>query len=385
MSPNHDEDSWVYVDDTDPRIVYSGGDWVGSESVNRGSSSKSGAWNGTLHGATTEGATAAIAFVGSEIGVVASVLTDQYGWPAVGISIDGIQQTITTFPLGNVSARTTHLSNATIFSSSVGPGDHVLTITNINGTSPNPFWLDCIFYKPLILSGNASTTSRPPSEKVSSVELDTDASSTRSLVTPERSYSSSLAVVSSGPTRYTEATDTRTSPAKNYTSAIVGGILGGIIGAVLLALLGYYCFKHRRKYWYHADEIVPADVGSRKRVSLFESSHPSIHQATDAFAHEPHPQYPAPAMTWPEKAEHGRGPCMPLPATAAGARTSPSLPLSRSKSFIETMRNRLLPPVSRHGASRGRTMEREVDAGYLIPSMVDGMTSAGRLPPPYTG
>ena len=77
------------------------------------------------------------------------------------------------------------------------------------------------------------------------------ASSSSKRIELRSSYSPSFE--SSDFSRYTEATDTGTPPTKNHTSVILGGILGGIVGAVLLALIGYYCFKHRKKYWYHAD------------------------------------------------------------------------------------------------------------------------------------
>ncbi|KAI0658697.1 hypothetical protein C8Q70DRAFT_1069316 [Cubamyces menziesii] len=233
MSSN--EDNWVYVDDVDPRVVYSDGDWISS--VHRGSSSgKPEAWNG------------------SEIGVVASGFTNQDGWPAVDISIDGIRRILNTLPMGDVSTRSTRFTNPTILSSRFDPGDHVLTITSINGTASNPFWLDCIVIKPLSHSNNDLTASRPLPEGVSVSTGDvgsSKASSSSKRIELRSSYS--LSFESSDFSRYTEATETGTPPAKNHTSVILGGILGGIVGAVLLALIGYYCFKHRKKYWYHAD------------------------------------------------------------------------------------------------------------------------------------
>ncbi|KAH9884960.1 hypothetical protein C8Q73DRAFT_347229 [Cubamyces lactineus] len=251
MSSN--EDSWVYVDDADPRIVYSHGDWISS--VHRGSSSKREAWSGTLHGTTAEGATATITFTGSEVGVVTSGLTNQDGWPAVDISIDGIQQAIHTLPMGNVNARTTRFTNFTFLTSLVDLGDHVLTITHINGTASNPFWLDCIFFKSPPHSTDAWKVPYPSSEgsllPTAGIGPSMMPSSSETF---ELKDSPLFPFTLSGFSRYTEATDARTSPVKNHTGIIVGGILGGVVGATLLALIGYYCFKHRKKYWYHADD-----------------------------------------------------------------------------------------------------------------------------------
>ncbi|CDO77247.1 hypothetical protein BN946_scf184747.g60 [Trametes cinnabarina] len=146
---------WVYVDDTDPSIVYSGGDWI--TSARSGPSSVSGVFDGTLHGAQTEGITATFKFTGSEVGVIGtSGWTDKYGWPAVDFSIDGVQQDTSTFPPG-ISA-TTLFTNVTFFDSPVSPEAHILTITNLNGTAPNTFWFDYIFYRPLAGEGGGSAT-----------------------------------------------------------------------------------------------------------------------------------------------------------------------------------------------------------------------------------
>lgn len=54
---------WVYVDDTDPSIIYSGGDWKVSK--DEGPSSDLGVFNGTLHGAIFQGITATLKFTGA--------------------------------------------------------------------------------------------------------------------------------------------------------------------------------------------------------------------------------------------------------------------------------------------------------------------------------
>ncbi|KAI0328210.1 hypothetical protein GY45DRAFT_1338294 [Cubamyces sp. BRFM 1775] len=133
--------NWYYFDDTDPRIVYSGGNWTAS--VNNGPSSVPGVYNKTLHGASKQGLTATLSFTGTAIAVVgASGLTGKYGRPAVNFAIDGVQQQTSL-----VSPGVTYnflAPNVTFFSLSVPMGWHILSITNLNGTAPNTFWLDYI-------------------------------------------------------------------------------------------------------------------------------------------------------------------------------------------------------------------------------------------------
>ncbi|KAI1784079.1 hypothetical protein LXA43DRAFT_902313, partial [Ganoderma leucocontextum] len=140
---------WVFVDDADPRIQYSRG-W---QAFVNGSE-----LDGTKHGAAAAGLTASFSFTGTQVAVVGSLgSVDVHGIPTTLYALDGVEAGLYTAP---VIAPGFFELNVTFFSSkSLAPGEHTLVVTNVNGTSPNVFWLDFIGYIP----SAASTTTAPSS------------------------------------------------------------------------------------------------------------------------------------------------------------------------------------------------------------------------------
>ncbi|KAL7282794.1 hypothetical protein ACG7TL_004271 [Trametes sanguinea] len=127
------EGGYVYVDDSDPKVVYSG-DW--------GISNTEYAWHETLHFASEEGSTASLKFTGTWISVVGGGGdTNQFGYPSTSYVIDG--KNYKTLQTSADASHDTYFDNVTMFTSpTLDAGEHTLVITNLNGTKPNTFWLD---------------------------------------------------------------------------------------------------------------------------------------------------------------------------------------------------------------------------------------------------
>ncbi|KAI0328213.1 hypothetical protein GY45DRAFT_1255528, partial [Cubamyces sp. BRFM 1775] len=135
------QDGWVYVDDADTRIQYSD---------NWGVSSIQYAYEGTLHAASVKGATATFKFTGTGVSVTGGEGdVQQYGWPSSSYTIDG--KLYETYNVVDA-----HLSDPTAFSyqttyfttQGLSAGQHTLVITNLNGTTPNTYWIDYIAFLP---------------------------------------------------------------------------------------------------------------------------------------------------------------------------------------------------------------------------------------------
>ncbi|KAI0758001.1 hypothetical protein C8Q74DRAFT_291487 [Fomes fomentarius] len=262
-----DAPAWVTVDDADPSIQYSSG-WQANTDVG-------GLLDGTRHGATTAGMTVSFRFTGTQVMVAGSMGSwDVQGVPTSQYDIDS--RTVGTFtaPIIEPGFR---ISNQTYFTSDdLPPGEHQLTITNVNGTKPNVFWLDYIAYLPAITPSSTPTPSESASlSRSSSTALSTPSSSSASSTpssassttissapsassttpissdpsTPSNSFSSTLSAssTSSAPSSFAsggQQSDT-TSAKPSYTAVIVGGAIGG--AALLAAILVLIYCKLRRQ------------------------------------------------------------------------------------------------------------------------------------------
>lgn len=187
-------------------------------------------------------------------------MMDVYGWPVMGFSIDGVQQYMNTFPPGISAALFT---NATFFNTPVTPGEHLLTITNLNGTAPNTFWLDYVFYMPL------TDAESPPTSSTTKLAIGFSLTEITSHTTSwPRSVSTSHGpTVTSGDGSAVPGgsalpqlspsgaglTDPHPSAA-NHTGAIIGGAVGGIVLLVLVAtFVVLRCFRRHEENWDNVD------------------------------------------------------------------------------------------------------------------------------------
>ena len=220
----------VTIDDFDPRIKYSAG-W---EAFTTG-----GSFNGTKHGAEVAGLAATFNFTGkpatflqsdrklttctqrsgtwvSVYGPLGSV--DVYGVPKTVYEIDGVfagSYTAPVVPPGGVVANVQYFSSAALT-----PGAHTLVITNVNGTSPNVFWLDYIRYTP----SSAATTSAAAT-----------------------SAGQTAASTTSAPAAATGTADAGAQGSSTHTAAIAGGVAGGVALVALLAAVLFYFLRFRRR------------------------------------------------------------------------------------------------------------------------------------------
>ncbi|KAI0658695.1 hypothetical protein C8Q70DRAFT_182730 [Cubamyces menziesii] len=279
------QNAWVYVDDADTRIQYSD---------NWGVSSIQYAYDSTLHAASVKGATAAFTFTGIGVSVTGGQGdVQQYGWPSSSYAIDG--KVYETYNVVDA-----HLSDPSAFSyqttyfttQDLSAGQHTLVITNLNGTSPNTYWIDYIAFLPpgSSTSGNlgpggglsssqqsSSSTSptRTQQSSQTSVSESTSANTSSSGFTSATSSSAGSTSQSSS-TQRSSATTSPSSQAGGATlgatsgapsapgaqntgivaadtsshsqnvGAIIGGAVGGAVVLALLAILGVYLYLRRR-------------------------------------------------------------------------------------------------------------------------------------------
>ncbi|EIW61144.1 uncharacterized protein TRAVEDRAFT_43971 [Trametes versicolor FP-101664 SS1] len=219
----------VDVDDEDPlgRIIYSSG-W-GVDEV-------AGAYNDTLHWAEGGGLTATFKFTGTLVSVMVCVEeTKDGGYPSASFVIDGQNYgTVAASP-----SSTESLFNITLFTSPNLPaGEHTLVVTNLNGTRPNVFWLDRIWYiSSAVSNATSSSASSAASTAASSGPSPSPASSSPSSASPsETPAPPAIGVSGSG--------SSAGSHGQNL-GAIIGGSVGGAVALILLALAGFYFFKRR--------------------------------------------------------------------------------------------------------------------------------------------
>ncbi|KAI9059990.1 hypothetical protein FKP32DRAFT_1679281 [Trametes sanguinea] len=284
---------YVYVDDSDPNVVYSG-DW--------GVSNTQYAWHGTLHAASEEGATASLTFKGTWISVVGGGGdTNQFGYPSTSYVIDG--KNYKTLQTGADASHDTYFDNVTMFTSpTLDAGEHTLVITNLNGTKPNTFWLDYFWYPALDDASDGSDAGSSSTHETTSQASRTSATShstTSSSSTAATSFStssstsnssmSSSATTSSGSSSSTSSSSLASSSSSTATGAssipsavpgsdsvsaslpvpsqtagndkdlsvgasgrsqnvgaIVGGAIGGAVFLALLAILAVYLYLRQR-------------------------------------------------------------------------------------------------------------------------------------------
>ena len=154
------------------------------------------------------------------VGSLGSV--DVYGVPTTSYSIDGTILANYTAPVIDPGF---FQLNVTFFTSpTLTPGKHTLVITNLNGTSPNVYWLDYIRFSP---SPDTSPT--------------TSVLSTTS--TPSSTTSVQASTTTSNAATQTGGNSLKSKP---NAGAIAGGIVGGVALVVIVGLLVWW-FRRRRR------------------------------------------------------------------------------------------------------------------------------------------
>ncbi|KAL1944393.1 hypothetical protein VTO73DRAFT_3578 [Trametes versicolor] len=287
----------VDVDDEDPlgRIIYSSG-W-GVDQV-------PGAYNDTLHWAEGGGLTATFKFTGTLVSVMVCVedIKDG-GYPSASFVIDGQNYgTVAASP-----SSTQSLFNITLFTSPNLPaGEHTLVVTNLNGTRPNVFWLDRIWYISSAVSNSTSSSAlSAASTAASSGPSPSPALSSPSLVSPSTTPPPpAVGVSGSG--------SSAGSHGQNL-GAIIGGSVGGAVALILLALAGLYLFKRRSARSARDSEphIAPFGHDSSEDATPFVGHRPQF-----AFTTSSDPTAPSPSFL-------SNGPGSIISSSATASATSP--------------------------------------------------------------
>ncbi|KAI0705756.1 hypothetical protein C8T65DRAFT_236271 [Cerioporus squamosus] len=312
------------VDDTTPAVQYAPG-WIWDQLVDE--------VDHTRHGAAISGLTASLGFSGTGIQVVGTLgASDSNGQPRTTYTIDGA--VVGSFNAPVTPSGQTHY-NVTFFSKlDLSPGDHEIVITNLDGTSPNHFWLDyfLIYKSPPPNNGPSITTTPPPhsitttttshsfsstltkpppdpspSSTVTSTSSSTSSSSSPVSASASNSISTSSSAAISGsttssassassngtiypaPLQVSQTISGSGSSAVNTTTPLatveanvsqqkghtdVGAIAGGVAGGLALFVLLAFVFLWRRRYRRAREEIVPfGSVLPRDRYDF--SSQPS--------------------------------------------------------------------------------------------------------------
>ena len=151
------------------------------------------------------------------------------GWPSTSYAVDGVVYETYDFVTASGYSDATQLRyQVPYFTLQDLPAvDHILVITNLNGTAPNTYWLDYIRFLPF---GSGSSASANPG-LTSSPILTSTPSSTPIVTVP----ASTMGDDSAGDSR--------------REGAVVGGAVGGgIILVVFLAISATYLYMRQRRY-----------------------------------------------------------------------------------------------------------------------------------------
>ncbi|RDX47793.1 hypothetical protein OH76DRAFT_716961 [Lentinus brumalis] len=155
------------IDDGDSAVQYSAG-WVHDLGFQP-------AVYHTRHGAVGKGSSVSLTFV--EV-VTTLDPTPQGGRPTTSYTIDGSHVATVTAPFAPNAL--TQFNITTFSKNGLPPGSHVLNITNMNGTSPNIFWIDYfLVYDPPASRPQESMTATHPT----TIPIGSDPATTHS-VTP---------------------------------------------------------------------------------------------------------------------------------------------------------------------------------------------------------
>ncbi|KAI0691300.1 hypothetical protein C8T65DRAFT_83204 [Cerioporus squamosus] len=156
----------MLIDDGDPAVQYSAG-WAYDQGF-------APAVYHTRHGAAVAGTNVSLTFDGTGIDVVTTLdPTARAGRPTTSYTIDGVHVETKTAPFA--SSGLTQFNFTAFSRKDLPPGSHVLTITNVNGTSPNIFWIDyfLVYGRPPSSPHESTTTATFATSPVGSVSATT--------------------------------------------------------------------------------------------------------------------------------------------------------------------------------------------------------------------
>ncbi|KAJ3556880.1 hypothetical protein NM688_g1782 [Phlebia brevispora] len=264
----------LVVDDRDLSIHYSSG-WQQVTDP-----SGSGDYLLTGSGAGSAGMTASFSFNGTGVEVYGP-LGSGYGQPSALFTVDNSNNATFTAPSPQPGSYTS--GNLFYRSPPLPDGVHELVITNLNGTSPNVFWLDYILYTPSTLTSQSigsisflpstslpsalsislapSTFSRPstPSTAVSQCSLSTVESGFSSIdsvsspllgqstiatphTSPLQDLTSTMSLSAAAITA--DAAAAAPSSTKRISAGVIAGsVIAGVAFIALVTLLVWFCRK----------------------------------------------------------------------------------------------------------------------------------------------
>ncbi|RPD67556.1 hypothetical protein L226DRAFT_139358 [Lentinus tigrinus ALCF2SS1-7] len=327
----------LIVDDSSPSVVYSATGWTIQTGLVP-------AFNQTLHVTSEKDASVSLTFEGTGIEVFTSrAPTSTGGRPTTSYSIDGgAYVKVVNEPLHNPLM----LFNIIGFLLTDMPsGVHVLNISNLNGTSPNTFFLDYfLIYGSLpSTTGESSTGTVVESSTGTAVESSTRTlgSSTWTLGSSTRTLGSSTQTL--GSSTRTGESSTSTDSATQMTpttnegrrrsstshAGIIGGVVGGAVGLILIAIAVLLWWRRWRR------AAVWSDSDSSRRTPMLSTTPGSASSAEpqQVLLHVHRPlscesslqvQCSMPAAALERSCHSGESARPSSPAATAATSTSPS-------------------------------------------------------------
>ncbi|TBU23567.1 hypothetical protein BD311DRAFT_781595 [Dichomitus squalens] len=354
--------NWAFVDDADPRIQYSSG-W---QAFVNGSE-----FDGTKHGAAEAGLTATLNFTGSQVVVVGSLgSVDVHGVPTTLYTIDSAEAGLYTAPIIQPGG---FALNVTFFQSKVlPPGDHTLTITNVNGTKPNVFWLDYIEYLPSTAASASFVGAGSTSFVATSLSHSTVSPATTAIDTTS--------------TTETSTVSSSTVPASRRSRSDVGPIAGGVVSSVVLVLsvILLVCYLRRRqRSTSDAHGIRPFGSwrSARNKDHVTRPRSPSKQMVIGGLS------VPLPASAPSLKAVGSAIPTsVDLPPSLLSPASS-SAPVHAVPLPVPTNQRQSGELVTSSSSSGGLILNGEIEPSVLVQSVDSGLRltrGTSILPPPYT-
>ncbi|KAI0684382.1 hypothetical protein C8Q76DRAFT_804068 [Earliella scabrosa] len=232
------------IDDSHTAVQYSPG-WIWDQLVHD-------EVDHTRHGAAIPDITVSLGFTGTGIDVVGTLEpTDRNGRPTTTYNIDGKDVETYTAPF---TATGDTQFNVTFFSKrDLDPGNHRLVVTNMNGSSPNIFWLDyfLVFGSPSQdgVGGASPSSSSTSSSAATSTSSSDDSTGTQPFISLQKPESTVIETLSQ-PTNTNISAGSSASDdpsSSNNVGAIVGGVVGGLGVLLLLAILILLLRRRQRR------------------------------------------------------------------------------------------------------------------------------------------
>jgi len=234
----------VAVDDRDPSVTYSTGDWAQAGIALEFNSTTT--WTGVA------GSTASISFIGSSIGVYGTVVARDRDKDSVAplslYSIDGgTPVRFRADPAGRTQYRQQFFQSPVLPESS-----HVLTIM-YTSIQADPLFLDFFMVDSATLSASSlstslsSSSSDPASLSTSSTTTTTPPTPVTVTITSTQAVSTSSTVVPDGLANASGSPSAVSGARKSNAGAVAGGIIGGIAVLLLAAFAFITWRRHQRK------------------------------------------------------------------------------------------------------------------------------------------